>query len=146
MLDPRWIGVESLRATHEIEKGAIRRFADAIGDRNPLHHDEAAAIASGFRSLVAPPTFAFTLRPGSDVRASLHLDWRKVLHGEQRFTFARPIVAGDTVGVWSRLENLYEKKGASGAMDFVVVETTGVDESGRWIYRSRSVTIVRCSG
>ena len=39
------IGVESEPITHEVEKGAIIKFAQAIGDRNPAYPD------------VAPPTF-----------------------------------------------------------------------------------------
>ncbi len=143
MLDPNVRGVRSEAATHDIEKGAIRRFAEAIGDHNPLYHDEVQARARGFRSLVAPPTFAFTLRPGSDVRASLAIDWRDVLHGEQRFSYARPLVAGDRVTVQAEIVDVYAKSGRSGAMDFIVTETTGSDENGATIYRMRTVTVIR---
>ena len=136
-------GRRSAVAVHEIEKGEIRRFAAAIGDVNPLHHDEDFAVARGFRSLIAPPTFAFTLRPGSDVRADLGLDWRNVLHGEQRFRYRQPITAGDRVVVQAVLADLYEKRGGSGAMTFIVVDTTGHLERGAVLYEARSVTIVR---
>lgn len=143
MLDPKARGARSASATHEIEKGAIRRFAEAIGDKNPLCYDETYARSRGFRSLVAPPTFAFTLRPGSDVRAALALDWRNVLHGEQHFHYARPIVAGDLVTVHAEIVDLYSKSGRSGAMDFVVTDTTGSADDGALIYRARTVTVIR---
>ena len=136
-------GRRSAVAVHDIEKGAIRRFAAAIGDANPLYHDEDFAVASGFRSLIAPPTFAFGLRPGSDVRADLGLDWRNVLHGEQRFRYHQPITAGDRVSVEAELVEIYDKRGSTGCMTFIVVDTTGCIESGGLLYESRSVTIVR---
>lgn len=130
-------------AIHEIEKGAIRRFAAAIGDPNPLYHDEDIAVARGFRSLIAPPTFGFTLRPGSDVRADLGLDWRNVLHGEQRFRYHQPITAGDRVAVEAELLDLYEKRGSSGSMTFIVVDTTGRLDGGPLLYEARTLTLVR---
>jgi len=39
----------------------IRDFATAIGDFNPLYHDEAAAKAAGYDDIIAPPTFLTTL-------------------------------------------------------------------------------------
>ena len=41
----------------EVEKGAIKRFADAVGDRNPLYWDEEHARNSRYGSIVAPPGF-----------------------------------------------------------------------------------------
>ena len=40
MLDRTLIGRESKPVVHEVEKGAIRRFAEALGDPNPLYQDE----------------------------------------------------------------------------------------------------------
>ena len=51
------IGKTSEWATYEVEKGAIRLFAMAIGEENPLSLEEAAAQKAGFKSLVAPLTF-----------------------------------------------------------------------------------------
>lgn len=77
----------------------IREFADAIGDRSPLSHDPAAARAAGYPDVVAPPTFAFVLAFRAIAQAvgdpDVAIDYSRVVHGEQRFTYARPIVAGD---------------------------------------------------
>jgi hypothetical protein len=40
-----------------IEAGHIMAFARAIGDFNPVYHDEAAARSSEVGGIVAPPTF-----------------------------------------------------------------------------------------
>ena len=61
MLDKSLIGRESEPVVHDVEKGAIRRFAEALGDPNPIYVDEEAARAAGYPALVAPPTFAAAL-------------------------------------------------------------------------------------
>ena len=38
------IGVESEAITYDVEKGAARKFAEAIGDDNPLFNDEEALL------------------------------------------------------------------------------------------------------
>ena len=40
-----------------VEKGAIMMFARAIGDTNPIYHDEAYAASTESGSVIAPPTF-----------------------------------------------------------------------------------------
>ena len=53
----------------EFEPGAIRRFAEAIDDPNPLYHDPDFARTSPCGSEVAPPMFlGWPLGPVSSVR------------------------------------------------------------------------------
>ena len=143
MLERSLIGRESEPTTHEVEKGAIRRFAEAIGDPNPLALDEAAARAAGFSGLVAPPTFAFTLGWSERFRHSLDLGTRSVLHGEQSFEYARPIVAGDRLTVRSKVADVLERAGASGPMDVLVIEDEGRGEKGDLVFKVRSTFILR---
>ena len=83
----------------QVGREHIRQFARAIGDDNPLYHDVEAAKAAGYPDLVAPPTFLVTAIPGSlglpTDDPALGLNYALVVHGEQRFTLRRPIVAGD---------------------------------------------------
>ena len=55
------IGVESEAITHEVEKGAIIKFAQAIGDTNPLFNDEGVARQTRYGGIIAPPTFMRSL-------------------------------------------------------------------------------------
>jgi acyl dehydratase len=88
----------------------IREFATAIGDLNPACHDVAAARALGYADLVAPPTFAVVIAMKAATAAvkdpALGLDYSRVVHGEQRFAFVRPIVAGDQLQVTVTIEAL----------------------------------------
>ena len=143
MLDRSLIGRESEPVLHEVEKGAIRRFAEALGDPNPVYVDEAAARAAGFPALVAPATFAVALTSNERFRHSLDLGTRSILHSEQQFEYARPIVAGHRITVRSKVADVQERAGASGPMDVLVVEDEGRDDQGGLVFRTRSTLILR---
>ncbi len=143
MLDRSLIGRESEPAVHEVEKGAIRRFAEALGDPNPLYVDEAAARAAGYPALVAPATFAVALTSNERFRHSLDLGTRSILHSEQQFEYARPIVAGDRITVRSKVADVQERAGASGPMDVIVIEDEGRDDAGALVFRTRATLILR---
>ncbi len=143
MLDRTLIGRESEPVVHEVEKGAIRRFADALGDPNPLYQDEGAARAAGLAGLLAPPTFPVTLTANERFRHSLDLGTRSMLHGEQAFEYFRPLVAGDRISVVSRVADVQERAGASGPSDVLVIEDEARDDKGELVFRSRATLILR---
>jgi acyl dehydratase len=93
----------------------VREFATAIGDDNPVFHDPAAAAALGYTDVVAPPTFAVMIAmkaSGVVVQdPELGLDYTRVVHGEQRFEYARPIVAGDELVVSVSIEAIRSMAG-----------------------------------
>jgi acyl dehydratase len=143
MLDRSLIGRESEPVVHEVEKGAIRRFAEALGDPNPVYAEEPAARAAGYPTLVAPATFAVTLTSNDRFRHSLDLGTRSILHSEQQFEYARPIVAGDRITVRSKVTDVQERAGASGPMDVIVIEDEARDDQGAVVFRTRATLILR---
>ncbi|MBA4116191.1 MAG: MaoC family dehydratase N-terminal domain-containing protein, partial [Rubrobacter sp.] len=60
----QFIGQRSEPVMNVVEKGAVRKFAEAIGDLNPLYMDEEVAKASRYGRLIAPPTFPRTFDYG----------------------------------------------------------------------------------
>ena len=86
---------------YEVSRVKIAEFASAIGDPNPVYRDKAAARAAGHPDVIAPPTFAIVLSMASAATAigdpGLGLNYAMVVHGEQRFEYARPIAAGDVL-------------------------------------------------
>jgi len=97
-------------APYEVGREKIREFAIAIGDMNPAYHDVAAAQALGHRDVIAPPTFAFVVSMRASAIAmfdpGLGLDYSRVVHGEQRFAYVRPVTAGDDLVVVTTIENI----------------------------------------
>ncbi len=143
MLDKSLIGRESEPAVHEVEKGAIVRFAEAIGDPNPIYFDEEAARSAGHAGLVAPPTFPVMLTNNERFRHSLDLGTRSLLHSEQQIEYGRPIVVGDRITVRSRVADVQERAGASGPMDILVLEDEGRDPQGALVFRTRATLVLR---
>ena len=144
MVDRNAIGRKSKPALNEVEKGAIRRFAEALGETNPIYYEEAAARAAGYRSVVAPPTFPTTLRSGSDLRENLLLaPGKHLLQAEQTIEYARPLVAGDKLTVTSRVADISQRNTPSGMTDVVVIEDDGRDDAGELVYRARALWVVR---
>ncbi len=143
MLDRSLVGRESEPVVLEVERGAIRHFAEAIGDQNPIYDDEAAARAAGFPGLAAPPTFAAVLASNERFRQALDLGPGSYLHGEQSFEYGRPIVAGDRVTVRSRVAEVTERPGASGPAEILIIEDEGRDAGGALLFRARQTLVLR---
>lgn len=85
-------------ASFLVGREKLREFATATMLPEAFS-DEAAAKANGQATLVAPPTFPVVIQEQSlklvlaDPEAQL--DFSRVVHGDQRFVYVRPIVAGD---------------------------------------------------
>jgi acyl dehydratase len=86
---------------YEVSRVKIAEFAAAIGDANPVYRDSAAAKAAGHADVIAPPTFAIVISMAASGTAmadpDLGLNYAMVVHGEQRFSYVRPLTAGDVV-------------------------------------------------
>ncbi len=145
MIDKQFIGYEVQSTLWDVEKGRIRFFAEVIGAADPIHLDEVAAKAAGYRNVLAPPTFIFGAESDSGVLMklldTLKIDLRKVLHGEQRFDYHAPVCAGDTLRFQTRVADIYDKKG--GALEFVVNDTKVTNQLGEHVADLHSVIVVR---
>jgi acyl dehydratase len=86
---------------YEVSRVKIAEFAAAIGDTSPVYRDRVAAQAAGHPDVIAPPTFAIVISMAGSGAAladpGLGLNYAMVVHGEQRFSYTRPLKAGDVV-------------------------------------------------
>ena len=77
----------------------VREFARAVLATSPLNLDPEAARAAGYADVVAPPTFPVVVQEHTLAQLladpDAGIDFTRVVHGDQRFSYARPIVAGD---------------------------------------------------
>ena len=139
------VGREYPAFSFEVEKGRISMFARAIGEDNPIHFDEDAAKAAGYRGIPAPPTFSFTIamEAGLPVQVieDLGVDKTKTVHGEQHFAYHGDICAGDVIRADQKIVDIFEKKG--GALLFIVAELGMTNQQGDRVADLRTVTVVR---
>lgn len=140
-LDKSIIGLSGEKFIFEVEKGHIRRFADAIGDTNPLYVDEKYAAQSSYSGLIAPPTFPIAVGGGGEI--PLDLDTRRMLHGEQEFIYYQVVRPGDRLHCQMKVSDLYERVGKSGSMQFLVLDTEMEDDEGKMVAISRMNIIYR---
>lgn len=143
MLDRRLVGRTTAPGKNLVERGAVRRFAESLGETNPVHRSEKAARALGHAGIIAPPTFPVTFEAGSDLREILGLAHGSVLLAEQVFEYDRPIVVGETILVTQRIDEISSRDGISGAMELVVISETGRLTAGDVVYRARHQLVVR---
>ena len=129
-------------AQNEVEKGALRRFAEAIGETNPIYFDEKAARAQGYRGIVAPIGFVMALR-SSDGLSQPPVPNRTVLLSEQQIELLQPICAGDRLLIASRVAEVSQRQGTTGPLEFVVVEDEGRNAEGQLVFRARRSLMVR---
>ncbi|MEU4273003.1 MaoC family dehydratase N-terminal domain-containing protein [Streptomyces sp. NPDC026092] len=102
-------------APYEVGREKIREFAEAIGDANPAYVDQGAAKALGHPDVIAPPTFPFaiTFKAAGQVveDPQLGLDYSRVVHGDQKFAYTRPVRAGDRLSVVTTIEAIKSMAG-----------------------------------
>ena len=145
MIDRRFIGHTLPAFDVRVEAGRLRFFAKATGQTDPLYVDEEAARAAGLPGLLVPPTFLFCLEMDAPdpaaIRNLLGMDYRRLLHGEQQFTYHAPAHAGDMLRFEQRIEDIYDKKG--GALEFVVRRTQVHNQRDARVAELRTVTVLR---
>ena len=130
-----------------IERGKVMEFARAIHSSNPLHLDRAAAAAAGFADVIAPLTFSaasahYNGGDAADVPKALGFDISRVLHGEERWTYHRPAVAGEVLtGVRTVAAAWRKPTRSGGAMTFVLLPTEYHDAEGQLIIRDEQLMI-----
>jgi acyl dehydratase len=134
------IGKQSSKVKNVVERGAVKKFAEAIGDLHPIYFDEETGRLSRYGKNIAPPTFPRVFDYG--VIEGLHLPNKGLIHGEQSFHFVRPLYVGEEVYCYSQVKNYFEKKGNFGDMGFLVVENVGVDAEGNTIFTSSSTVVI----
>jgi acyl dehydratase len=136
------IGVESEPVIYEVEKGAIRKFADAIGDPNPLYYDEEYAKKSRYGGIIAPPGFfGWPVKGGFVTTHPFDTPLKSLLNGGSEFEYFQPVRAGDVLSVTNKVTDLYEREGRLGRMLFTQWESTYRNQKGEIVAKARGTFI-----
>ncbi len=134
------IGQESAPQVLEVEKGAVIKFAEAIGDDNPVYSDELAARNSRYGGLIAPPTF---LRSAAPARPELPFDapFDRLLDGGSDWEYFVPVRPGDRITAVSRIEDINERNGSIGLMLIQTIVVTYTNQFGQVAATQTSTSI-----
>ena len=133
-------------APYQVGREKIREFAKAIGATDPLYLDPEAARASGYADVVAPPTFPVVLTMAASRQIvddpELGVDYSRVVHGDQRFAYQRPVVAGDELVCVNTVEEIMSR----GGHDFMTTRTDVSTSAGEPVVSVWAKLVVRGEG
>lgn len=147
------IGRETVHV-YDVTAKDIRRYAQAIGDSNPLYRDERYARTTRYGGIIAPPLFcqslAFEDVPAEELRADglpkeldVPLPVTRAVGGSSVFDVGELIRPGDVITVKKTISDVYKKVGKTGEMYFVVLDTTYVNQRGQMVAREKATFIQR---
>jgi acyl dehydratase len=128
---------------YEVSRVKIAEFATAIGEPSALCRDADAARQAGYPDVIAPPTFAIIISMDSSAQVAaeegLGLDYSMVVHGEQSFSYARPLHAGDVVVAKTTVESIRPVRGLTMLTTSTDISTTG----GEHVCTAKSTLVER---
>jgi hypothetical protein len=148
----------------EIEHSPVMLFARAVKDRNDVYVSERAARSGGFERVPVPPTYTFvmasagtfldlqpdggtgsmyaasTVGTGADAASAFARDGL-YLHGEQHFTYHRPVSVGDVLEGRLRTSKPVARQARRGPMEVTYFQTTWTDPNGEPVVDERIVSL-----
>ncbi len=126
------LNVEFGPEVYEVEKGMLKKFADAVGDPNPLWRK------------VAPPTFATALRLDELTQKmwTVKCPLTRFLNAGNELEYYQPIKVDDVISVTGKLADIREREGKMGKMLFMTLELTYKNQKGETVIKGRN-TIIR---
>ena len=135
----------------EVERGAIRRYADAVGNDNPLYYDEEYAGESRYGSIISPPGFfgwSAQSVPQSEgivglMMAMINAGYAGILDGGMAYDFYLPVRAGDILIASPKVADVTEREGKTGPMMICNFETTYLNQNGDLVAKAYQTLIGR---
>ena len=151
------IGTSGALQYYAVEKGAIRRFAEAVDDANPLFQDEEYARKSRYSGIIAPPGFfgwpqkqARGSPLAVDIPPELEAAFEKagyplslVLDGGMEYEFFLSVRAGDILSAVTTVRNLRERTGEGGSIIVSFLDTVYHNQAGELVARQQLMFVRR---
>jgi acyl dehydratase len=128
-------------SSYVVGREKIREYAHAVGETDPRYLDPEAAREAGFDDVVAPPMFAAVYSGPAVFPAIMEsgLDFSRMVHGAQEFTWHQPVVAGDEITTEASVEEQSER----GGLQFYVFKSVSKNQRGELVCEGRWTNIVR---
>ncbi|WP_068020061.1 FAS1-like dehydratase domain-containing protein [Nocardia mexicana] len=139
------IGTVLPATTVRVSPAHLRRFAECIGETNPIFIDVDAARAMGFTHIPVPPTFLFCIelqRPDPfDWLADIGVDVRDVMHAEQSFEYHSIAMCEEILTSTPVITDVYTKK--DGTLQFIKKTSVVTRERGELVAELTGVIVLR---
>ena len=149
----KFLGTTTPPGINEVERGAIRRYAEAVGDPNPLYNDVEYARNSKYKELICPPGFfgwpAKVSTGAMEIMAPvfealLKAGLFRILDAGVEYDFLLPVRAGDTLAWYIKFVDVKERTGKEGGrMVFLTMEITYINQNSDVVARRRQTFIAR---
>ena len=136
------IGTQGEPFNVEIERGAIRKFVDAIGDFIRCIATASMRVSTAMTTW-SPHRHSRLLSSVNDPPWLANLDRRRIVAGQMSFEYARPITAGMTLTCRPKLVDVVQKSGSKGTMELLHQELRGYDADGKLVFVMGRTTIYR---
>lgn len=95
---------------YAVSRAKIAEFAAAVGASSAVHTDPEAARAGGYSDVLAPATFAVLIAQRAEAEyidaPDAGIDFSRVVHANEAFTYHRPIVAGDELATTVHVDDV----------------------------------------
>lgn len=114
----------------QVELGAVRRMALCMGDLDPIHFDEAAAKARGYRGIVAPWPLLWLYFFTCTTYEHDFPFGKATVHGADEYEFHEPMIVGDVLTVTTAMVAAKIKHGKTGRLGQVTSERRFVNQRG----------------
>ena len=144
----------------EIEQAPVMLFARAVKDSSELYSSERAARDGGFDRVPVPPTYTFVMasagafpdiqpeggtgsmyaNTGAGATSAFARDGL-FLHGEQHFTYHRPVSVGDVLEGRMRTSKPIARQARRGPMEVTYFQTSWADLLGDPVVDERIVSL-----
>lgn len=143
-VDATWVGrVFTGTPDFEVTRREVSAFAQVVGASAPVHHDVTAAQAAGYSDLLAPATFAVKIAQAAESEyisdPAAGIDFSRVVHADEAFSYHRPILAGDRVSTAVHVDAITTR----GPLTLVTTRTELTDVAGESIASVVSTLAIR---
>lgn len=145
MVDRKHIGYKFPPVKLPVEEGRLKFLAKTLGETRGIYTDSIAAKKAGLPGILAPPTFPFMLEVDAlDLQELMNFlgeSLEKLLHGEEKFIYYRPIYSGDTITVCKKITDIIDKK--EGTLQFVIFDNTFSNQDGLIVAETQTNYVFR---
>jgi hypothetical protein len=115
-----------------VDKGHVKRFAESIGDTNPLYFDSDYAKSLGYLDIITPPTFLRCVQPNFPDILELS-KFKNILDVSSEWEYIENVYIGDTISSSTVIKSVIQRKTKVGLSIFLIGLITYLNQNNSLI-------------